>query len=206
MWAINSYCMVLYQSLMYNICITFSLVCHCCPVSSVSSEIMSYSLFMFNCHGSRFFIEWTETRRNYDVKTLWPVTNMAWIYSIETDAIESLGREKRTGSLLVAHHDVDMGLAHDLCSVYGMSMRIWKQCCIHVTISFQMLSPIQNFPLKFLYFDIIKNPKEDFFFLVGFVSWSSSDPICEEGVVHMLNTGCRYWTESGEGSVGKGAA
>lgn len=69
-----------------------------------------------------------------------------------------------------------------------------------------MLSPIRNFPLKFLYFDIIKNPKEDFFFLVGFVSWSSSDPICEEGVVHMLNTGCRYWTESGEGSVGKGAA
>lgn len=30
---------------------------------------------------------------------------------------------KCTGSLLVAHHDVDMSPSHDLCSIYGMSMR-----------------------------------------------------------------------------------
>lgn len=130
---------------------------------------------------------------NYDVKkkTFWPVTNMAW-YSHHQKPL--LG--KCTGSLLVAHHNVDMGLAHDLRSIFGMSVRIWKQCRIHVTISFPMLSPIWNFPLKFLYFDIIKNIKKRLYFSCGFVWWSFSDPICEEeGAVHVLDTGCKYWAE-----------
>lgn len=61
-----------------------------------------------------------------------------------------------------------------------------------------MLSPIQNFPLKFLYFDIIKNSKEVFTMCVlslGTICFSG------EGVVHMLDTGCKCWAESGVGTV-----
>lgn len=103
---------------------------------------------------------------------------------------------KRTGSLLVAHHDVDMGLAHDLCSICGMSVRIWKQCCIHVTISFQMLSPIQNFPLKFLYFDIIKLIKMFLVFLWLCATLQSGE--VGKDVVHMVDRGCKCWVDSGK--------
>lgn len=67
-----------------------------------------------------------------------------------------------------------------------------------------MLSPIQNFPLKFLYFDIIKKSKEALFFSLWFCFiWSSSDPIGgEDGVVHVLYTGCKCWAERGQDSVG----
>lgn len=73
LWAINSYCMVLYQSLMYNICITFFLSFFLPLLSSefcISSEIMSYSLFMFNCHGS-FFLYWV----NRNLNGLWCKNN-----------------------------------------------------------------------------------------------------------------------------------
>lgn len=182
LWAINSYCMVLYQSLMYNTCISF-LVCHCCPVNSVSSEIMSYSLFMFNCHGTLFF-RINRYRTNKTVKTLWPVTSCG----LDSDSHSHKPLGKCIGLLLVAHHDVDMGLAHDLCSIYGMSVRIWKQCCIHVTISFQMLSPMQNFPLKFLYFDIIKKSKESLFLCVvlSFASLWSRRWRCSSNAGHRV--------------------
>lgn len=58
---------------------------------------------------------------DYDVKTL-AFYQLAWICSDSRHLKPLLG--KRTGSLLVAYHDVDMGLAHDLCSIYGMSVRI----------------------------------------------------------------------------------
>lgn len=66
-----------------------------------------------------------------------------------------------------------------------------------------MLSPIRNFPLKFLYFDIIKKSKEVLFLSCGFVTWNKrcSDPICGNGVVHMLDTGCKCWAEIGGDSV-----
>ena len=62
-----------------------------------------------------------------------------------------------------------------------------------------MLSPIQNFPLKFLYFDIIKKSKEVFILSCGFVTRNKhcSDPICDNGAVHVLDTGGKCWAESG---------
>lgn len=56
-----------------------------------------------------------------------------------------------------------------------------------------MLSPIHNFPLKFLYFDIIKKSKDVLFFLVDL-----SPDYKNGGVVQKLDTGCKCWVESGE--------
>lgn len=69
-------------------------------------------------------------------------------------------------------------------------VRIWEQCHIHITISFPTLSPIWKFPLKFLYFDIIKKYKRGLF--------SPQCVFCDgshgnEGVVQALDTGCKCW-------------
>lgn len=71
-----------------------------------------------------------------------------------------------------------------------------------------MLSPIRNFPLKFLYFDIIKKDQKRFLFSLCFCHLLElTAPLCEEdGVVHMLNTRCKYWAENREDSVIIGVA
>lgn len=105
---------------------------------------------------------------------------------------------KCTGSLLAAHHDVDMSLSHDLCSVYGMSVGTWAQCWIHVTISFQMLSPIQDFPLKIFVFWYNKKKKKikRFYFCCVCVCFL----VCFQNfaAVQMLDTGGECWSEIGE--------
>lgn len=196
--------MVLYQSLMYNICITFLSF-------ATAVQWILYHLRSCLAHTSCSDMDLISLLSKEK-----PERNLTWKHSgllstrPEYSHHQTLLQGKCTGSLLVAHHDIEMGLVRGLCSIYGVSLRIWKRCCIHVAMSFPTLSPIRNFPLKFLYFDIIKMIKRGYLFLWVYLPnlfWSSLWRQ-EGGVVHGMDTGCKYWAECGrwriESELGQG--
>lgn len=148
LWAINSYCMVLYQSLMYNICITFLSFATAVRWSRHPARWFFYSRI------SHFFDEQSESWTKHNLESI-----PARMQTLSAALWRKINQEKYIMHRLWGHRrDPGATLGRPL----AQSVRIWEQCHIHVTISFPMLSPIWKFPLKFLYFDIIKNTKEAF--------------------------------------------
>lgn len=157
--------MVLYQSLMYNICITF--------LSFATAVRWSVTIRdHFLLRGSLISSTSKEKPGRFKASQTGTQSPSA---AIRRETFKKKNRNQKQGAGLRPR---------------ARPVRIWEQCHIHVTISFPTLSPIWKFPLKFLYFDIIKKYKRGLF--------SPQCVFCDgshgnEGVVQALDTGCKCW-------------
>lgn len=121
LWAINSYCMVLYQSLMYNICITFL------SFATAVRWSRHHPRWFLTPWISHFFDEQSETWTKHTMLEKHPSQNAVTICSL---AKEKSKTKTKTNAQAPGFQGRPRG---DPCA---QSVRIWEQCHIHVTISF----------------------------------------------------------------------